>query len=230
MKRRGFTLVELSIVLVIIGLLVGGVLVGQSLIESAKLVKTVRQLEQTEIAVQNFVQKFRSIPGDSTLGFTNNGNGNLIIEPNLNEHVYVWEHLAATESFKPKLTSTNTPILPITGNPFVYITANPTTFAAAYYYALGTLEPTDALSLDKKMDDALPTSGNFVNANSALDVYDYTGQEDYVFGCFLSTPSNVENSYANLIEEDIPAFPFFSSQYNNKSPYSFISYSDCYDD
>ena len=37
MKQRGFTLIELSIVLVIIGLIVGGVLVGQDLIRAAKI-------------------------------------------------------------------------------------------------------------------------------------------------------------------------------------------------
>ena len=50
MKKSGFTLVELSIVLVIIGLLIGGILVGQSLIESAKMNSFVRQVQQIDIA------------------------------------------------------------------------------------------------------------------------------------------------------------------------------------
>ena len=62
--NRGFTLVELSIVLVIIGLLIGGILVGQSLIESAKINAQIQQFGQYDIAIRNFKGKFRQMPGD----------------------------------------------------------------------------------------------------------------------------------------------------------------------
>ncbi len=66
-KRIGFTLVELSIVLVIVGLLIGGILVAQSLMESAKINAQVRQFQQFDIAVSTFKQKFGALPGDSSL-------------------------------------------------------------------------------------------------------------------------------------------------------------------
>ena len=88
--KNGFTLVELSIVLVIIGLLVGGILVGQSLIESAQIKAQVRQFQQYDIALQNFYQKFRHIPGDAPYSFGTkvypdsfNGWGNGWIEGNV---------------------------------------------------------------------------------------------------------------------------------------------------
>jgi len=62
--RKGFTLVELSIVLVIIGLLIGGILAAQSMISSAKIQKTVKQIEQFDIASANVVTKFNCLPGD----------------------------------------------------------------------------------------------------------------------------------------------------------------------
>lgn len=67
MRKNGFTLVELSIVLVIIGLLIGGILVGQSLIESAKIQKFVRTLQQYDIAHNQFKNKYKQIPGDTSL-------------------------------------------------------------------------------------------------------------------------------------------------------------------
>ena len=69
--RNGFTLVELSIVLVIIGLLIGGILVGQSLIESAKMNKLVSNFKQYEVAANQYKTKFKSWPGDtpSSTGF-----------------------------------------------------------------------------------------------------------------------------------------------------------------
>ena len=63
--KRGFTLVELSIVLVIIGLLIGGILVGQSLIESAKVNNFTSQLTQYEAAIALFEDKYKNLPGDS---------------------------------------------------------------------------------------------------------------------------------------------------------------------
>lgn len=68
--RKGFTLVELSIVLVIIGLLIGGILVGQSIIGAAKLQVLVRQLEQYDVAITTFKTKYKAIPGDSRIIYT----------------------------------------------------------------------------------------------------------------------------------------------------------------
>lgn len=63
--RKGFTLVELSIVLVIVGLLIGGILVGQSLIDSARVNRLASDLGQYEIAVIQFNDRFKQLPGDS---------------------------------------------------------------------------------------------------------------------------------------------------------------------
>jgi prepilin-type N-terminal cleavage/methylation domain-containing protein len=60
----GFTLIELSIVLVIIGLIVGGVLVGQDLIQAAAVRSQVAQLDSYEAAVHTFRIKYNGIPGD----------------------------------------------------------------------------------------------------------------------------------------------------------------------
>ncbi len=62
--KAGFTLVELSIVLVIIGLIIGGVLVGKDLIHSAELRSLVSQYGEYEIAYNTFKTKYNCIPGD----------------------------------------------------------------------------------------------------------------------------------------------------------------------
>lgn len=64
MKRQGFSLVELSIVLVILGLLTGGILSGQSLIRAAELRSVVTQASQYMAAIQTFRDRYRAIPGD----------------------------------------------------------------------------------------------------------------------------------------------------------------------
>lgn len=60
----GFTLVELSIVLAIIGLLLGGVLVGQSLIRAAELRNVPAEYQKYQTAVNTFNNRYRAKPGD----------------------------------------------------------------------------------------------------------------------------------------------------------------------
>lgn len=64
MKSKGFTLVELSIVLVILGLLVGGVLSGQSLIRAAELRSVTSQMDGYRVAINSFRDKYFALPGD----------------------------------------------------------------------------------------------------------------------------------------------------------------------
>ena len=65
-SQSGFTLIELAIVLVIIGLLVGGVLGGQDLINAAKIRSTQSYIESINTAVQTFNLKYDGLPGDMT--------------------------------------------------------------------------------------------------------------------------------------------------------------------
>lgn len=77
-NQAGFTLIELSIVLVIIGLIAGGVLVGQDLIKAAEIRSQVDQIESYDAAVNTFRGKYNGIPGDmngTNFGFEVTGRG-----------------------------------------------------------------------------------------------------------------------------------------------------------
>ncbi len=63
-RCRAFTLIELSIVLVIIGLIVGGVLVGRDLITAANIRAQIKQITDIETQMQTFRTKFNCLPGD----------------------------------------------------------------------------------------------------------------------------------------------------------------------
>lgn len=81
----GYTLIEMSIVLVIIGLIVGCVMVGEDLIHAAKIQKQIKQLQDYELAFNTFAQKYNCIPGDCVAATSFwpsavNGNGNDIVD------------------------------------------------------------------------------------------------------------------------------------------------------
>lgn len=119
--RHGFSLVELSIVLVILGLLVGGIMTGQNLIHAAELRSVTTQYNQYMTALRIFQDKYLALPGDmpnatafwdgasatcpgtnaqgNTDNSTCNGNGNGDIErintaPFGNEQFRAWQQLA----------------------------------------------------------------------------------------------------------------------------------------
>jgi prepilin-type N-terminal cleavage/methylation domain-containing protein len=83
-NQKGFTLIEIAIVLVIIGLLIGGVLKGQSMIQNAKVKRLAKDIEGIQTAVITFQDRYGQLPGDESNtttppGDTNNGNGNGLI-------------------------------------------------------------------------------------------------------------------------------------------------------
>jgi prepilin-type N-terminal cleavage/methylation domain-containing protein len=110
-KQAGFTLVELAIVMIIIGLLIGGILKGQELIANAQVSATVAQLKGVDAATSTFRDSYGAVAGDminATVRLANcaaapciNGNGNGTIDstPNLaaqaGEALGYWAHLNA---------------------------------------------------------------------------------------------------------------------------------------
>lgn len=63
-KQNGFTLVELAIALMVIGLLIGGVLKGQELIQNARITRVVKDLNDFDTAAMIFRTTYNALPGD----------------------------------------------------------------------------------------------------------------------------------------------------------------------
>ena len=104
--EKGFTLIELSIVIVIIGLIVAGVVGGEALVKQAKIRAQIAQLNKYKISYNSFKLGYNAIPGDMRNAsdywpFQNDGNGDGRISTNANaaytdtENRRFFQHLSA---------------------------------------------------------------------------------------------------------------------------------------
>jgi prepilin-type N-terminal cleavage/methylation domain-containing protein len=182
---KGFTLIEIAIVLVIIGLLLGGVLKGQELITGARVRNLISQQDGIKAAFFGFQDRFRALPGDYASAATNingvsiSGDGNGRIEgpntPGTYETLLAWNHLTAAGflngSYTLAASNTSAPI--DTNNPknpySVYIqiiydanwgvTGNT---IQKHNLKTGSQIPVEIIAeVDRKIDDGLPFAGGF---------------------------------------------------------------------
>jgi prepilin-type N-terminal cleavage/methylation domain-containing protein len=183
-KQAGFTLIEIAIVLVIIGLLLGGVLKGQELITSARVRNLISQQDGVKAAYFGFLDRFRSLPGDYSLASTNianvavgaNGNGNGQIQSvlgggTIDEHIAVWDHLAKAGFINGSYTYALLPETPasVPANPYIrYIEViydnvyGTGAGAVRHNIKTGNQIPSDILAeIDRKIDDGNPVGGVF---------------------------------------------------------------------
>ena len=183
--QAGFSLIELAIVLVILGLLIGGILKGKDLIEGARLNRVISQLHEYQLATSTFYDKYGALPGDFDKASSfiksglRNGNGNGVIEgaglaPG-SEAFAFWSHLAhanligspgAPEEENLGEFGKGAPQSSLGGG--FTVEHNPRGLTGLWFI-LGSkqgehgdgalLTPAQAMSLDKKMDNGYPTSG-----------------------------------------------------------------------
>ncbi len=189
-SQRGFTLVELAIVLVIIGLVIAAVLKGQELIVSARLKSTINQISGVRSATNTFRDKYNARPGDYSAGnarvgvpagvtFAVDGNGDGIVDGDGvaaaaagEETVLFWNHLSAANlitGVSPLGGGTlgdGLPTSPLGGG--LTIRNEAVIARTSHWISLGSAAATptgvasaeQALQIDEKSDDGRPGTGN----------------------------------------------------------------------
>ena len=84
-NKNGFTLIEIAVVLIIVGLLVGGILKGQAMIDNAKVKRVTEDMEGLRAATFAFLDRYGMYPGDENAaaappGDTNDGDNDGLFE------------------------------------------------------------------------------------------------------------------------------------------------------
>jgi len=182
-QQRGFTLIEIAIVLVIIGLLLGGVLKGQELINSAKVKNLINDMRGTSTFVYAYQDRFRQLPGDDSAANTHvnggvvattpansigngriNGNWNSVTQTD--ESYLFWQHVrlagfangsdvVGAAGYIPR-NADGGPI-GITGDPV--INAAPL-WPASYYVCSSGIQGRYARQIDITIDDGNTATGS----------------------------------------------------------------------
>lgn len=183
MHKSGFTLLELSIVLVIIGLVVGGILVGHDLINSAKRQNVIKEATSLQQAILAFRLKYNSLPGDmtnpdeffgpytwiqTTPAYRANGNGIIVADY---EGADAWNQLNLASLVAGGING-STPISSYSDRGVWSVGVNSASRVRNVLVIGGTqgqewnarplLPSLAAFTIDAKMDDGLPETGNVV--------------------------------------------------------------------
>ncbi len=192
-NQSGFTLVEIAIVLVIIGLLLGGVLKGQELINSAKVKNFATDFRNIPLFIYGYQDKFKALPGDDRLATTHLGTGATLtptvatlgngrIEGNFNsetatdESLAFWQHVrlanlasGATDFSSAALISAGVPRNADGGRIGVQSTVPITGMTGSYFVCSEGIQGKFAKQIDITMDDG-NTEGGSVRVGSGASL------------------------------------------------------------
>lgn len=192
-RESGFTLIELAVVLVIIGLIIGGILQGQALIASARIDNLVNDMNGLSASLQNYRGRFKQWPGDDPNATTRfpdadfasntamNGDGDGEIEGTYNDTSV--PPGGGDETLKMFLHLRGAGLIPgstdeqpgggggrPTTNPFgglIGVDGDGAYGLTGIVICTGGLPPEVASELDTRLDDGTPNRGNMRGGASA---------------------------------------------------------------
>lgn len=183
-QQSGFTLVEIAIVLVIIGLLLGGVLKGQELVNSAKVKNFVGDFKAIPLFIYGYQDKYKALPGDDRQAATHLGSGatlaptsttlgngriegNYNSETNTDESLAFWQHVrlanlasGSTDFSSATAIAASVPRNADGGRIGIQSTSPISTMTGSYFVCSDGIQGKFAKQIDITMDDGNTAAGS----------------------------------------------------------------------
>lgn len=186
-NSKGFTLVELAIVLIIIGILLGAILKGQELVDNSKIKRAISDMNSIFVAYNGYIDRYQKIPGDdgpdaTTLQARGGSWASVSAAGNLNgvlaataantfangavETTSFWQHIKAAGFVPGSITAAGAAALPNNSfNGLVGVfnnnAATPLSGAASgVNVCLSQVPGKAAAAIDKQIDDGDPSTGS----------------------------------------------------------------------
>lgn len=167
-KKRipAFSLIEISIVLIIIGLITAAVFKGQDLIESARLQSTLEEMNRLKLSITQYRDQFGQLAGNDSKAQYRfgsgvvSGSGSGLITGN--ESPQVWSHLKAASLIDSASTSAKIGGNYVVSGNFPGHPGNWIILSGAADRITGVLTPSQAMRLKAKAGESHPTEGQFM--------------------------------------------------------------------
>ena len=191
-SQAGFTLIEIAVVLVIIGLLLGGVLQGQQLIENSRVKSATNDFNGIAAAAFSYQDRYGRLPGDdpnaaATRGDSwasvpaptaTQGNGILNVSANIfapgdtDENALFFQHMRAAGFIQGDSAESGLGALP--QNPFgglISVTSELTNGMSGLKVCMSQVGGSAAIALDTQLDDSAPDNGRLRATLSAAGAH-----------------------------------------------------------